>query len=187
MDSLNSNDLPSRLLSLADELILAVIEQIQDLEALRNLTLTCKKVRGLAEPYVYKDIFIRTGRQAQRLRDVIAANPERALAVRHLDVKYKHDDELGMDCLNTMCRFFQNMKSWEIETPCPNDSPQQVFSGGMIQFWEHTQHLSWLQSSMFIPKYIIFSFTNNISSHTHPSPGRYFILRLGRRQRVDHL
>lgn len=149
MDSNTSDDgISSRLLSLADELILEIIKHIRDIQALRNLTLASRKLRGLAEPYVYRDIFVQSGRQALKLRESIFEAPDRAHGVRHLAVRYKHHDHLNMEALDHICGRFRNLKTWDIETPCPNDSPQQMFSGGKIQYWEHIKHLPWLQSSV---------------------------------------
>jgi hypothetical protein len=141
--------LPRGLLSLAEELILEIIEQIDDLQTIKNLCLVSGQLRQLAEPYLYREIFIQKGPQASTFRRVIAARPERAFAVRHLAVRYKHENEKGIETFDQICDQLGNLKTLDLETPCPNDALQQSLSGGLVQYWLHIDKFSSLQSSLY--------------------------------------
>jgi hypothetical protein len=114
----------SRLTSLADELILRIIELIDDEEALRNAALTCSFLNGLIEPYLYQSILIRSATDAQSFLSSIKARPRRMLAVKTLAVRYgkRTVPEDGIAVLNAEIPRFHNLRQWTIESPCINDT-----------------------------------------------------------------
>jgi hypothetical protein len=120
----------SRLFELADELLLAIIEEVDELQALRNLALTCKRFQGLVEPYIYRNIFIENGSQASRLVDSLRQGPERRDGVKSLMIKCgkatQPDEKLAL--LNAEIALFKNLREWHVETPCCNDIAWRTLS-----------------------------------------------------------
>ncbi|KAF1992015.1 hypothetical protein K402DRAFT_399947 [Aulographum hederae CBS 113979] len=113
---------PLRLFDLAEELILAIIEQIDSSDALCALARTSPRLQSLTEPYIYSDIFIRTGDETRNLSNLFTKRIERAWAVQNLTVRYVVDDENGMEVLNVWIQHMRKLRTLFIETPCCNDT-----------------------------------------------------------------
>ena len=150
------SQLTSRLLSLADELILNIIEQIDGIQALRNFVLTCQKAQGMAEPYLYRDLVFYDGDAVMRYFMALDEQPDRGKHAQYLDVRYKVDGRKGIVLLNGMSRWLPNLRSWRIETPCPNDNLAFSMTGdfgsgaGILEYWHDVPRLHHLQSSKSI-------------------------------------
>ncbi|OCL05842.1 hypothetical protein AOQ84DRAFT_390610 [Glonium stellatum] len=113
----------SRLLDLADELILGVIEQIEESNDLCTFALTCSRLQSLVEPFIYRSILIRAGSQAVDLVMSIKARPVRASAVQTLGIRYVFDFEHDIETLNLVLMDFRNLRHLTIESPCLNNGP----------------------------------------------------------------
>lgn len=114
----------SRLTSLADELILRIVECIDDVDSLRNAALTCSFLNNLIEPYIYQSILIRSSKDAENLLNSLRARPRRMASIRALSVRYGKgtDPEDGIAVLNAELPGFHNLRRWTIESPCINDT-----------------------------------------------------------------
>jgi hypothetical protein len=144
-------------MSLADELILNIIEQIEDLDSLRNLALSCKKAQARSEPYLYRALHFYDGHTVVRFQAALRADPNRGRHVEHLAVRYKADNRYEIERLNVMLEHMPNLREWHIETPCPNDNLVFSFTGrfnegaGLLRYWENFEYLQHLQLSMHTP------------------------------------
>ena len=142
----------SRLLSLADELILNIIEQIDTLETLRNFTLTCQKAQNRTEPYLYRDLIFRDGDSVSRYITAILIDSDRGKHAQNLDVRYKVEGRQSITLLNDLSRFLPNLRSWRIESPCPNDNLAFSMTGefgagaGVLEYWHDIPRLQHLQT-----------------------------------------
>jgi hypothetical protein len=147
----------SRLLSLADELILNIIEQIDAIEALRHFVLTCQKARDRAEPYIYRHLVFRGAAGVANYSYAFSQDIIRGKHALDLDVRYKAPGRHGISALNDMVEYMPNLRSWRIESPCPNDSLVFNFTGnfedgaGVLEYWRHVPNMNHLHSSMYLP------------------------------------
>lgn len=124
---------PCRLLSLADELILAIIERIDSHETLVNLCATCPRLQALTEPYSFKSRLVRTGDQAERLAHVLMSRMERLDYVKVLSIRYVWEDEQGIEILSDLMKIgLHNIRDLTIESPCLNNDP-----------WRNDPQLPW--------------------------------------------
>jgi hypothetical protein len=115
------------LLTLADELILAVIEQIDSHEALVNLAATSRRLQDLVEPRIWRSLVVKSGSDAWRFSDACRRIPERMALVHELSIRYMQQEEQGIDRMNPLISQLPKLRSFRVETPCPNDG-----SGGNL-------------------------------------------------------
>ena len=113
--------MPLQLLELADELLLAIAEQIDDQESLRNAARTCSRLQALAEPFIYQHVFYTSRAQLISLSQSIEARPERAKAIRSIDsrVRYSTTDFDLTELVNLM-RETVNLQAFTYESPFCN-------------------------------------------------------------------
>lgn len=78
----------SSLSELANELIICIIEQIDDVLTLRSLTLTSKRLQLLTEPLLYRQVNLRSGVQVTKLLRTITSCGALATAIRSIDARY---------------------------------------------------------------------------------------------------
>lgn len=124
------------ILELADELILSIFEHIDDRNTLRSLALTCSRLQGLAEPYVYRDIFLRSRTDAFALGASIVSRPERLRAVRRIEARLKYGmDECRLDILVNIVRQALNLQELTLESPFCNN-----VQGRAQQGWDESLH-----------------------------------------------
>lgn len=115
------------LLTLADELILAVIEQIDSHESLVNLAATSSQLRDLVEPKIWRSLVVKSGSDAWRFSDACRRIPERMSLVHDLSIRYRQHEEHGIELMNPLVSQLTKLRSFRVETPCPNDG-----SGGNL-------------------------------------------------------
>ncbi|KAK4613749.1 hypothetical protein CLAFUW4_08715 [Fulvia fulva] len=75
-----------RLMDLPNELIAHIIDQIDSIKAVRRLSRTCRRIQHLAEPLLYRRIQLRTGCDVDQIITAVSSRPERAAAIRFLDI-----------------------------------------------------------------------------------------------------
>ncbi|KAK8202651.1 hypothetical protein IWZ01DRAFT_561119 [Phyllosticta capitalensis] len=76
----------SRLLSLPNELQDMVLAEVDDSQSLLNVSLTNRHLQAMAEPHLYRDVFIVDHRGYKSFMRAIKAKPPRVKSVRYLNV-----------------------------------------------------------------------------------------------------
>jgi hypothetical protein len=109
------------LLSLANELVLLVIEQISSREDLINLAVTSSQLRDLVEPRLWRSLLVFKGSEATRIASACRRRPELLSMVQELAIRYTEENEDGIEHLDEFLVRMGNLKELEIETPCPNN------------------------------------------------------------------
>jgi hypothetical protein len=131
----------SRLLALADELLIAMVEHLESKHDLYNLALVCSTLQALAEPALYRSILVREGTKAHRLSDAILRRPIRATFIRSLQIRYLYASKEGIGILNHGLRKMCNLQELTIEAPCCNDTHALLVDGfeskGLIDYAEY--------------------------------------------------
>jgi hypothetical protein len=112
----------SALLCLVDELLLAVIDQINSREALCNLAATCLRLQGLAEPYIWRSLLVTKGSHARRIADALDSWGPRPSHVHELSIRYPDDQREGIEELNHFIGLMEKLRHLTIESPCPNNT-----------------------------------------------------------------
>lgn len=112
----------SRLLALADELLVTIIDLVESKPDLCSLAVTCSRLQALAEPTLYQSILVRKGTEALRLAGAILGRPIRTTFIKSLQIRYMHADREGITILNRCLRIMSHLKSLTIEGPCCNDT-----------------------------------------------------------------
>ena len=113
----------SRLLDLADELLLGIIEQVEKPKDLCSFALACSRIQALVEPFIYRSILVRTGSQATGLVRSIKARPVRAYAIQTLEIRYIFTAEHDIEALDLVLMDLRNLRHLTIESPCLNNGP----------------------------------------------------------------
>lgn len=122
----------ARLGDLADELLLAIIEQIDCREALKNLASTSLHFQALAEPFIWRSLLVTQGTAVPQLAYALSKRPERTSAIWDLAVRYNEKDEDGIELLNFYLPRMEKLRNLTIESPCPNN-----FGRGIQSFPDH--------------------------------------------------
>lgn len=108
------------LLQLANELVAAIIGQIDDIHTLRSLARTCHCLQYLAEAILYRSIFHRTGTQAALLSHAVASRPERAEVIHVIDSRCEYSRRGGLLSLVSVIATAKNLRELTIESPFCN-------------------------------------------------------------------
>jgi hypothetical protein len=121
----------SGLLALVDELLLAILDQIDSKEALCNLSATCFRLQGLAEPYVWRSLLVTKGSHARHLAVALDSREVRTSHVHELSIRYPDGQRDGIEDLNHFIGLMEKLRHLTIESPCPNNNEwtQNPFDG----------------------------------------------------------
>ncbi|KAK3110655.1 hypothetical protein LTR53_014834 [Teratosphaeriaceae sp. CCFEE 6253] len=115
----------SPLCELPDEILILIAEHLQgQSSALRCLALTNQHFQAIAEPVLYRDIFLRTGGQLSRLESALQSGPSRAGGVRTFDVRClppKAGSRPLLDLRRILC-LTPNIENVVLESPFCNNS-----------------------------------------------------------------
>jgi hypothetical protein len=109
------------LLSLPNELNLSIIAQIDSHEDLCSLSVTCRKLQGMAETFVWRSLLVLNGRHADNIVRAMVARPERTYAVHDIAVRYNEHQQDGIEDLNPVIYYLKQLRHLTIESPCPNN------------------------------------------------------------------
>jgi hypothetical protein len=120
-----------RLLSLVDELLLNIIDQVDSHQALCNLAATCTRFQGLVEPYVWRSLLVLNGPHARNIALALDSREERAEYIQALSIRYKHEHRRGIEDLNYFIPLMRRLRHVIIESPCPSTyHPGAAFLAG---------------------------------------------------------
>ena len=137
----------SGLLSLVDELLLNIIDQIDAHETLCHLAATCMRFQGLVEPYIWRSLLVLTGAHARRIATALDSREERVDYVHELSIRYKDDYRDGIEELNHFLGLMSRLRRLTIETPCPNNSEWR--SGVYFDGWSRIDYTNLLASAVY--------------------------------------
>jgi hypothetical protein len=112
----------SGILVLVDELLLAIIDQIDSKQTLVNLASTCSRFQGLVEPYIWRTLLVTRGSYAQRLAAALDSREIRPSYVHDLSIRYPDTAREGIEELNHFIGQMDKLRHLTIESPCPNNS-----------------------------------------------------------------
>jgi hypothetical protein len=108
----------SPLLSVATELLLAIVEAVDDAASLRNFALTCKLARLLAEPVLYRAVLVTTGSQASCLTKTLQQQqlPARAELVQALDLRPEYSMDADVEALKPLVGAMTQLRALSMES-----------------------------------------------------------------------
>jgi hypothetical protein len=121
------------LLSLVDELLLCIIDQIDAHETLCNLAATNSRFQALVEPYCWRSLLVRKGRHASRIALGLNNRVERIAFVQDLAIRYNDKHEEGIENLGGFMEHMHKLRSLTIESPCPNNGEYR--GGQRFESW----------------------------------------------------
>ncbi|KAF2634468.1 hypothetical protein P280DRAFT_511886 [Massarina eburnea CBS 473.64] len=110
------------LLALVDELLLAIIDQVDSHTTLCNLAATCSRLRGIAEPYVWRNLLITRGDHAREVAYALDSREARPSYVHELSIRYRYNQSAGIEDLNHLIGLMDKLRHLTIESPCPNNT-----------------------------------------------------------------
>ncbi|KAF2871656.1 hypothetical protein BDV95DRAFT_521073 [Massariosphaeria phaeospora] len=136
------------LLSLVDELLLGIIDQIDTHETLCCLARTCSRLQNLTEPYIWRHLLVRRGSNARQVATALDNKTERTSFVQDLSIRYafKDEDEDGIEKLGPLIRFMDKLRHLRIESPCPNNVDHR--GGGVFHNWTKIDYTSLFEATV---------------------------------------
>ncbi|PVH87546.1 hypothetical protein DL98DRAFT_649185 [Cadophora sp. DSE1049] len=165
---------PSRLLGLADELLIQIVQHLDYPQDHCNLAVICSRLQGFAEAALYNTILIRKGYRSLKILASIFGRPDRAFLIRRLHVRYLYDDSGSVETLNIILPQLTKLKELLIEAPCCNDTHAirtDFESEGKIDYAAYFE----FASSMTLgpePRVQVPLETFTLHSHNKQGPGR---------------
>lgn len=135
------------LLSLVDELLLGIIDQIDSHEILCNLAATCMRFQGLVEPYIWRSLLVLKGSHARRIATALDDREERMDYIHELSIRYKDDYRDGIEELNHFTGLMTKLRHLTVESPCPNNSEWR--SGVYFDGWSRIDYSNLLASAVY--------------------------------------
>jgi hypothetical protein len=108
------------LFSLPNELIDAIISDLDDRPTLLALAQTCSKLQPFAEAQLFKNIYIRDGPSVSRLARDLEQPPWRVRAVEHLEVTPTMHSWGGIALMPELVGRLVRLKSLKVESPMIN-------------------------------------------------------------------
>ncbi|KAH7130216.1 hypothetical protein B0J11DRAFT_566283 [Dendryphion nanum] len=105
-----------------DELLLAIVEQIDCHESLCNLSSTNRRFQGLAEPFIWRKLLVLNGSHADGIAYALRSRTERLSNIQTLAIHYTNEVEIGIRKLDPLVRIMTKLRHLTIESPCPNNS-----------------------------------------------------------------
>ena len=126
-----------RLLDLPNELLAVIVCYIEDVDSLRALARTCRRLQRVAEAELYRYVLQRTGKQAIQLGEAVKRRPSRADALQVIDSRCKWNHRLGLLALAEVIARATYLKELTVESPyCTRAYPH----GSQMDAWKGTMH-----------------------------------------------
>lgn len=116
MEQDSGPDQSSRLLSLPDEVLVAVLSHLERTDQ-RNARLVCRPLKNLADPFTFTEFVITHGADAIDLAYLIGEDPVRATWIRELLVSTKLEGRDGLEHVPAVLPLMKNMRKLILETP----------------------------------------------------------------------
>lgn len=135
------------LLSLVDELLLNIIDQIDAHQTLCSLAATCMRFQGLVEPYVWRSLLVLKGAHARRIATALDSKDERMEYIHELAIRYKDDYRDGIEELNEFTGLMTKLRHLTVESPCPNNSEWR--SGVYFDGWSRVDYTNLLAAAVY--------------------------------------
>ncbi|KAF2848330.1 hypothetical protein T440DRAFT_454467 [Plenodomus tracheiphilus IPT5] len=167
---------PSGLLSLVDELLLSIVDQIDAHETLCNLAATCMRFQGLIEPYIWRSLLVLKGDHARRIATALDSRADRMDFIQELAIRYKDEYRDGIEELNHFMAFMTRLRHLTIETPCPNNSEWR--RGMYFDGWSRIDYTNLLAAAVYprvdIP--LALPVLQSLTLHAHNAGTMKFVL-----------
>ena len=129
-----------RLLDLPNEVIAAIVEQIDNRITLQRLAYTCHRIKKLTEPVLYRHVLVRRGSRAEGLLDALSAHTARWSAVHVLDFPCDAVHGHSFNAVKELVRNSPNLKKLMIESPACNSGD-----------FEDEEAWAWMTDRLFEP------------------------------------
>lgn len=105
---------------LADELIIAIVQHVESRSDLCALAQTCRRLCKMAEPLIYRNIFIRTESQARAILQAITPKRHRACAVVTFEARCKYGEFTNVELCSDITGLTPNLREYVLESPFCN-------------------------------------------------------------------
>lgn len=167
---------PHGLLSLVDELLLNIIDQIDARDTLCNLAATCTRFQGLAEPYIWHTLLVLRGLHSRAIAAAIDSHNVRAEYIRTLSIRYRDEVKEGIEELNHFIGLMSKLRHLTIESPCPNNLEWR--SGVFFDGWSRIDYTNLLAGSVYPRQGLptVLPMLQSITLHGHGSGDSKFSL-----------
>ncbi|KAF1848998.1 uncharacterized protein K460DRAFT_404251 [Cucurbitaria berberidis CBS 394.84] len=164
------------LLSLVDELLLNIIDQIDSHKTLCNLAATCIRFQGLVEPYVWRNLLVLRGAHARSIAVALDSREERVDYIKELSIRYKDDYKDGIAELNHFMGLMGKLRHLTLESPCPNNSEWR--SGVYFDGWSTIDYTNLLTSAVYPRQGLPLALPclQSLTLHSHGAGDRKFSL-----------
>lgn len=140
------------LMQFPDEILLAIISQVEEPADLCSLTLTCRRIQDLTEPAIYRSMIICQGEKAQHVAHALNADPRRQKMVEDVLVSCPFESWLGIEDLQDHLSHMPRLKSLRLETPDCNqrDHSERVHWRRIQERYE----ASFRRASVMLPEHL---------------------------------
>lgn len=143
----NYNPPSHGILSLVDELLLSIIDQVDGHKELCSLAVTCMRLQGLVEPYIWRKLLILTGSHARLIAQSLNSRDERLSYIKEISIRYKDEYRDGIEELNPFIGLMGNLRHLTLESPCPNNSEWSL--GDFFDGWSRIDYPNLLAGSIY--------------------------------------
>ncbi|KAI8930944.1 hypothetical protein NX059_011959 [Plenodomus lindquistii] len=164
------------LLSLVDELLLSIIDQIDVHETLCNLAATCMRFQGLIEPYIWRSVLVTKGGHARRVATALDSREERMEYIQELSIRYRDEDRVGIEELNHFLAHMSRLRHLTLETPCPNNSEWR--QGMYFDGWSRIDFTNLLAAAVYprLTMELTLPVLQSLTLHAHNAGAQKFVL-----------
>lgn len=166
----------SGLLSLVDELLLNIIDQIDAHETLYNLAATCMRFQGLIEPYIWRSLLVLKGDHARRIAAALDSRADRIDYIQELSIRYRDEYRDGIEELNHFMALMSRLRHLTIETPCPNNTEWR--QGMYFDGWSRIDYTNLLAAAVYprLEMPLTLPALQSLTLHAHNAGAQKFVL-----------